>query len=238
VGANRTHNPPHASRFFGQLLHKPQDFRYTHFLNPQSTLKILPAETIIKTLKMSKLPLLTPFLQRQRYKMVLPFLKGAVLDLGCGLATVSDFLEPDQRYVGVEVSSPWMDYLRAHRPQHTFYQRDFDVEPLNLDLKFDTILLVAVIEHLEQPGFLLKQLPALLKPKGKVVITTPSPLGDRVHQVGAKIGLFSKEAMHEHETIFTPATLQTIVEANGLELVHARNFLFGGNQLFICQARV
>jgi 2-polyprenyl-3-methyl-5-hydroxy-6-metoxy-1,4-benzoquinol methylase len=165
--------------------------------------------------------------------MVVPFLKGDVLDLGCGLATVSEFLEKDQRYVGVEVSEPWMDYLRTHRPQHTFYQRNFDVEPLNLDLKFDTILLIAVIEHLKQPGTLLGQLPAFLKPGGKVVITTPSPWGDRVHRVGAHIGLFSKEAMHEHETIFTPTTLQTIMEANGLELVHARNFLFGGNQLFI-----
>jgi 2-polyprenyl-3-methyl-5-hydroxy-6-metoxy-1,4-benzoquinol methylase len=170
--------------------------------------------------------------------MVLPFLEGDVLDLGCGLATVSEFLEPGQRYVGVEVSSSWMDYLRTHRPQHTFYQRDFDVEPLNLDLKFDTILLIAVIEHLEQPGFLLKQLPALLRPTGKVVITTPSPLGDRVHQVGSKIGLFSKEAQHEHETIYTTGSMRNILEANGLELISARKFLLGGNQLFIGQARV
>ncbi len=187
---------------------------------------------------MSRYPLLTPFLQKQRYKMVIPYLKGDVLDLGCGLATVSEFLEPDQRYVGVEVSAPWMDYLRSHRPQYDFYQRDFDIEQLNLDQKFDTILLIAVIEHLEKPGFLLKQLPGLLKPAGKVVITTPSPLGDRIHQIGAKIGLFSKEAQHEHETIFTLASLQSIAIDNGLELTQARKFLLGGNQLFICQARV
>ena len=47
--------------------------------------------------------------------------------------------------------------------------------------------------------------------------------------------MFSLEAMHEHETIFTRDSLNTLAMANGLELIQYRTFLLGGNQLFIFQ---
>ena len=180
--------------------------------------------------------LLTPFLQKQRFGIIQPYLAGDVLDLGCGLALVSEMLKPDQRYVGVEGPSSFLEWLHAHRPELSFYQRDLDMQPLDLGQKFDTILMIAVIEHLEKPGFVLSQMPSHLKTDGRLVITTPSPAGDRIHQIGARLGLFSKEAMHEHETIFTRTSLNRLAEQNALELIQYRTFLLGGNQLFIFQA--
>jgi 2-polyprenyl-3-methyl-5-hydroxy-6-metoxy-1,4-benzoquinol methylase len=180
--------------------------------------------------------LLTPFLQKQRFAIIRPYLSGDILDLGCGLALISEMLEPGQRYVGVEGPSSFLDWLHTHRPEHSFYQRDLDVQPLALDQKFDTILMIAVIEHLEKPGFVLSQVPFHLKTNGRLVITTPSPIGDRIHQIGARVGLFSKEAMHEHETIFTKNSLKNLAGQKGLELILYRTFLLGGNQLFIFQA--
>jgi len=180
--------------------------------------------------------LFTPFLQKQRFAIIQPYLTGDVLDLGCGLAIISELLGPDQRYVGVEGPPGFLEWLQTHRSQHSFYQRDLDVQPLNLGQQFDTILLIAVIEHLKNPGFLLGQIPVHLKTGGQLVATTPSPAGDRIHQIGARLGLFSKEAMHEHETIFTRNSLNSLAEENGLELIHYQKFLMGGNQLFLFQS--
>ena len=191
-------------------------------------------------LKMSSL--LTPFLQKRRFAVIQPYLKGDVLDLGCGLALISEMLKPDQHYVGIEGPSVFLEWLQTHRPQRTFYQRDLDLQNIALNQHFDTIVMVAVIEHLERPGFVLSQIPLHLKPGGGLVITTPSPSGDRIHQsgdrihqIGARFGLFSQEAMHAHETIFTRDSLNKLAMANGLELIQYRTFLLDGNQLFIFQ---
>ena len=144
-------------------------------------------------------------------------------------------LRQTRHYVGIEGPSVFLEWLQTHRPQHTFYQRDLDLQNIALNQHFDTIVMVAVIEHLERPGFVLSQIPLHLKPGGRLVITTPSPSGDRIHQIGARLGLFSQEAMHEHETIFTRDSLNKLAMANGLELIQYRTFLLGGNQLFIFQ---
>jgi 2-polyprenyl-3-methyl-5-hydroxy-6-metoxy-1,4-benzoquinol methylase len=182
-------------------------------------------------------PLFTGFLQRQRLKMVRPYLQGDILDLGCGDASLLAWVSPGQVYVGVDSRAPLVANLKRRFPEHRFYRRDLDRDPLGLPRRFHTIVLLAVIEHLSDPGRVLSQLPASLHPGGRVLMTTPSPIGDRIHQVGARAGLFSREASQEHKIIFTRSVLRDYLWQNGLELNLYRPFLFGGNQLFVCTAR-
>jgi len=177
------------------------------------------------------------YLQNQRLRAVAPYLQGDVLDLGCGLGRVLEWMQPGQGYVGVEGPAAFVDWLRQHHPQHEFHQRDLNTDPLALQRQFDTILMVAVIEHLANPRQVLRQIPAYLRPGGRLVITTPSPGGDRLHQLGARLGLFSKAAMEEHESIFDRQRLAALLAQNGLQLVVFRRLLLGGNQLFVCQAQ-
>jgi SAM-dependent methyltransferase len=181
--------------------------------------------------------ILSGFLQRRRIQAVGHFLHGDVLDLGCGDGTLAAFVEPGRAYVGVDGRAGIMPTLRARFPIYAFHCRDLDSEPLALAQRFDTIALLALIEHLSRPGWMLGQLAEHLRPGGQVVITTPSPIGNRIHQVGARIGLFSLEAMQEHKTIFTRDTLVDCLGQHGLRLNLFRYFLFGGNQLFVCEAR-
>jgi SAM-dependent methyltransferase len=181
-------------------------------------------------------PVFTSFLQRQRLKIVRPYLRGDILDLGCGDAALLPLVGPGQAYTGVDGRGALVADLRGQYPQREFYQRDLDREPLAVPGRFDTIVMLAVIEHLSDPARILRQLPGCLKPGGQVLMTTPSPVGDRVHQVGARAGLFSMEASQEHNIIFTPAVLREYLERNGLHLSEYRPFLLGGNQLFVCTA--
>ncbi len=114
---------------------------------------------------------------------------------------------------------------------------DLNTGLLDFDQSFDTILMIAVIEHLINPSHLLQQLPKCLKPGGQLVLTTPSPLGDLIHRIGARLGLFSMIAVHDHEIIFSYQSLHPILSDCGFIISTYRRFLLGGNQLFICSPR-
>jgi SAM-dependent methyltransferase len=178
-------------------------------------------------------PLLSPFLQRQRFHAIHPYLFGDILDLGCGHAEVTQLLEEAQSYIGIEQDVNLISWLEENFPSRKFYQRDLDCEDLDIPGRFDTILMVALIEHLRNPERLLSQLPGYLKDEGKLVITTPTPFGDRIHRIGARLGFFSMIAVRDHETIYTKTKLRSLLEKNGFALIHHRSFLIGGNQLFV-----
>lgn len=180
-------------------------------------------------------PLLSAFLLQRRLAAVTPFLRGDVLDLGCGGADIAARLRPDQAYVGVDWRAALIDQLRARWPRHTFYQRDFDTQPLALPRRFDTVVMLAVIEHLSQPDHLFAQLCAVLQPGGQVVMTSPSAWGNWLHGWGARVGLFSREAAREHNLIFSRDLLADRVRPHGMALAHYSTFGAGGNQLFVCR---
>jgi 2-polyprenyl-3-methyl-5-hydroxy-6-metoxy-1,4-benzoquinol methylase len=178
--------------------------------------------------------LFSHFLTRQRLRQALPYLKGSILDIGCGRANVLEYIAPEQAYVGVDRDENIYQWLLKNHPEREFHQMNVAKQNLNLGRKFDTILMLAVIEHLTQPQKALRQASAHLNPGGKLLITTPSPLGDRIHRFGARFRLFSPLAVKDHETIFTRESLQTLLSECGLRLEKYQQFLLGGNQLFIC----
>ena len=124
-------------------------------------------------------PLMTDYLRRRRNELVSRYIRGDVLDIGCGLGTIIPFLDAGQRYVGIEINQEFVAYLNPRFPQRKFYNCNVDEEPLELgDERFDTVLLVAVIEHLAHPEKALAEIQKYLLPSGSLVITTP-PSGDR-----------------------------------------------------------
>lgn len=181
--------------------------------------------------------LLSGFLQNQRLAAIRPFITGAVLDVGCGNARLADGLAPGQTYIGVDGNPALIQQLQKQRPHYAFYQRNLDADDLNLPHTFDTIVMLALVEHLSRPELLFRQLPRYLKPGGRVLITTPSPFGHRIHAWGARVGLFSREAADDHKTIFTLASLRTSLNSSGLVVLHQRLFLSGGNQLCVSAAQ-
>ena len=178
--------------------------------------------------------LLSSFLQRQRLNIAKPYIHGDVLDLGCGFGEITG-LVPPSNYIGVDGQSKIVDWLKTNHPAYQFLCYNLDNDQLFFDKKFDTIVMLAVIEHLANPDNVLSQIPDLLKDGGLLILTTPAPVGDIVHQIGAKIGLFSKHAVEDHEIIFTLNIIKPYLIRNSLDIKKFRRFLFGTNQLFICE---
>ncbi|MGB7117954.1 MAG: class I SAM-dependent methyltransferase [Anaerolineales bacterium] len=182
-------------------------------------------------------PLLAQYVLQKRTLMVLPYIQGDVLDLGCGVSSIPKYLDPDSKYVGVEINTKFIKWSKENYPQYTFYQRDLENGQLILNSQFDTVLMIAVLEHLRNPGNILRQIPVLLKPDGKFVLTTPTPLGGKIHAIGARINLFYKEAADQHEGFYNRTQISTLLCKYCLEITCFERFLYGGNQLVVCKKR-
>ncbi len=181
-------------------------------------------------------PLLSEMIKKERWDRVLPYIQGDILDIGCSWTSLPDRVAELTSYTGVDTNLEALTYCRKKYPQHQFLQCDLDTEELNPGRTgFTVIVMAAVIEHLRYPEQLLRRLHPLLAPTGHLLITTPSPLGDKVHQIGGRIGLFYSEETVQHITIFNRRTLTDIATAAGYKVIRYQPFLFGTNQLLVAQ---
>ena len=170
--------------------------------------------------------LLSSFLRRQRLKVAAPLLKGRVLDFGCGSGELARVCPPE-RYVGFDSDQESIALARHRFPLHHFSERLPEGEP------FDTIAALAVIEHVPKPSATAAQWRGMLAAGGQIVLTTPHSSFGWIHELGAKIGLFSAHAAEEHQELINFSGMKTIAASGGLTILTYRRFLFGANQLFV-----
>jgi 2-polyprenyl-3-methyl-5-hydroxy-6-metoxy-1,4-benzoquinol methylase len=162
---------------------------------------------------------------------VKPFIHGRVLDLGCGSGKLAEEVLPEQ-YLGVDADNDVIERARRKYPRH-----QFEVSMPKGKRAFDTIVMLAVIEHLNDPGDLIRFLSKHLSytDKSSLIITTPTPVAAPILTLGSYMGLFSKVAHEEHRGLISRCALELIGHDAGLSLILYRRFLFGMNQLAIYQ---
>ena len=173
--------------------------------------------------------LLSPYLKKKRLQAAASHLQGRVLDFGCGSGGLAEFVQPDM-YLGVDMDEISIQQAKRKHPLHTFVQKI----PADAG-KFEAIVALAVIEHVEKPAAFLVYLKGYLSdsPSARMVITTPHPLVDWVHTVGSRIGLFSRHANEEHKDLLGLTQLRKTGATALLEMANYGRFLFGANQIAI-----
>lgn len=90
---------------------------------------------------------------------------------------------------------------------------------------FDYVTMLAVIEHISDPGPLLKEITRVLKPGGKLIITTPIRFADKV------INIYAKEIEEEHVRWYDLSAITDLAGKDYMIRGYHR-FLFGLNQVF------
>jgi 2-polyprenyl-3-methyl-5-hydroxy-6-metoxy-1,4-benzoquinol methylase len=170
--------------------------------------------------------LLSPFLRNRRIASAVPFIEGRVLDIGCGVGILAGRYAPDQ-YFGFDTDVESIELARKGYPHHRFDTA------LPAGEIFDTIVGLAVIEHVPRPVEMLRQLRSHLAPDGKIVLTTPHPAFEWLHMLGSILGLFSDAAAEEHETLLDEKAMRQLGFDADLDIDISRRFLFGANQVFV-----
>jgi 2-polyprenyl-3-methyl-5-hydroxy-6-metoxy-1,4-benzoquinol methylase len=173
--------------------------------------------------------LFSPFLRRQRLNAALPYLRGRVLDFGCGTGKLSRFLAP-RNYLGIDSDRHVIETAHLENPGYLF-QTEFP----SPQEKFDTVVMLAVIEHVSDPAALLCRLAGCLVPSAEstLLLTTPAPFGGGIHALGAALGVFSRHAAEEHHALLGRSSLHIVAQGSGLLPLVYRRFLFGLNQLMV-----
>jgi 2-polyprenyl-3-methyl-5-hydroxy-6-metoxy-1,4-benzoquinol methylase len=177
--------------------------------------------------------LLSPFLRQRRIANTINYIKGKVLDFGCGTGLLAKYI-PSKFYIGVDIDQDSLDIAKKNSPGYTFLNTNkIGFNDIKQHGPFDTMVLMAVIEHIKEPDKLLVELSKLINYSGQIVITTPHPASSIIHNIGSKIGLFSKTANKQHENYYNYEQMKRLCLKNNLKILNYKRFLLGINQLFI-----
>lgn len=107
--------------------------------------------------------------------------QGEIIELGCHVGfNLIRYARMGYKITGVDISSTLLEEANRRR-----LSEDRDVceritlikswiEDLNLDKKFDSIILTETLEHVIDPLPIMEKAKSLLKPDGQLFITTPS----------------------------------------------------------------
>jgi ubiquinone/menaquinone biosynthesis C-methylase UbiE len=106
---------------------------------------------------------------------------GNVLDVGCGNGIISLQLGQDGFNIkGIDVSDKAIEKARASNPFSNVQFEVADADKLKASGEsFDAIICSEVLEHLNYPGRLLKELLPILKDSGILIVTVPNGNGPR-----------------------------------------------------------
>ncbi|MDF2841312.1 MAG: Methyltransferase type 12, partial [Clostridia bacterium] len=118
----------------------------------------------------------------RRYEFASQFVAGSVLDIACGVGygmqilLENDGLGKIKNIIGVDIDQETVEYARSHygNEKASYIVDDAAAPDLTARLgSFDTIVSFETIEHLEDDEAFMNNLFNLLKPSGKLIISTP-----------------------------------------------------------------
>jgi SAM-dependent methyltransferase len=165
------------------------------------------------------------FLAGRRVRAVLPHVRGRLLDIGCGYNNlVRQYF--DGVGVGVDVH-PWPGVDRLVD----------DAASLEWDAhSFDTITIVAALNHMPNRKAVLQEAWRLLKPDGRVVVTMLTPRISRVwHWARAPWDTDQCERQMKTGEVygFTSAQVIGLFQSCGFALESRQRFMLGFNHMYI-----
>lgn len=128
-------------------------------------------------IKSSKNPLKYLALESSIYYSVYNFIKHqpkcSVLEVGCGYGYLTYALAREGFNVtGIDISENAIKSAKENFGDH--FSNESLKELLNRNIKFDLIVSTEVIEHVDEPSEFFGLCVSLLKPDGKILLTTPN----------------------------------------------------------------
>jgi SAM-dependent methyltransferase len=152
-----------------------------------------------------------------------------VLDIGCHQGELFSWLG------GKIAPSVGLDplYKETSSPgKHQFFARNFP-EGLPLDANsFDAVVLLATLEHIHEKSAIAGGVARVLRPGGRVIITVPSPLVDKLLEFLLFLHIVDGMSLDQHHG-FKPSDLPGIFIPEGFSLRKEQKFQFGLNNLYV-----
>ena len=137
-----------------------------------------------------------------------PHLGHRVLEVGAGLGAITARYERGRDVVANDVSAPCVRALRERFADHPNVRvEDRDLRALDLDARFDSVLMVNVLEHIADDVEALRRLSWLLVPGGDVVVYVPA-LNGLYGALDEKVGHYRRYSVWRLCEVFREAGLE------------------------------
>ncbi len=151
--------------------------------------------------------------QLERYLQYLIPSNSSVIEIGCGTGDLLAALNPI-RGVGIDISSKMIGIARKKFPHLQFETGDF--ENLELEEKFNYIVVVETIGHVSDIQSALKELHKICKPETRVIIVYYNYLWEPVLKFAEIVGLKTKQPLQHWLPIDDIANL---LDLNNFEII-------------------
>jgi 2-polyprenyl-3-methyl-5-hydroxy-6-metoxy-1,4-benzoquinol methylase len=143
--------------------------------------------------------------------------RGRLLQVGCSYGLLLD--EARRRGYDVEGVELSREAARYSRERLGLKVHEMAIEELELEgARYDAILLVDVLEHLEDPLATLEYLRAALAPGGAMLIVTPDPASIVARAAGSRWWCY----VPAHLCLIPRRTLRELLKARGLTVLADR----------------
>lgn len=159
------------------------------------------------------------WLSQRAIRKYLPAPQGLeVLDLGCGYRAtlLQSFNGVQKRLLGVDFQIA--PELKAD-PRLTFVEAAVEHTVTTFaSATFDVVLLISVLEHLWEPGEVLKQCHRILRPRGVLLVNVPTWRGKFFLEFSAfTLGTSPKLEMDDHKMYYDKRDLWPLLVAAGFK---------------------
>ncbi len=152
---------------------------------------------------------------------------GTLLDLGCNRGAYSA-LYSNGTVIGVDISKRVLGIARSRYPAIPFVQGDAQNVGFLKRESVDAILCSEMIEHVLEPDKVLSECHAVLRPGGKLLVTTPNYRKNRPSwvSVGAmsEYGINGVRGTDYYHTAFRPEELRELALAAGFRSANVGTF--------------
>lgn len=170
------------------------------------------------------------FLRVHTLRPFLPAGQAVILDLGCGPRPWFRYLEPAERERFSLTAIDQRAYPSVSDGSLTFVQANIEA-PLPFEVgTFDLVTMLAVLEHLNNPVAVLGQIQRVLRPNGRLLLTTPTWRAKPILELLAfRLHLIDQREIADHKRYFNANELRQFLIDAGFKIKTLRSFEFGCN---------
>lgn len=154
-----------------------------------------------------------------------------VYDIGCGSSPILSLISVKEKH-GVELNADKVAFMRD-KDRTSEYRVGSALDTGLPDECASVVVCVEVIEHIDKPHLLMKELTRIAKRNGRIIIATPDFASWRWNVTELLYGLLMTNGYHcEHNVKFTESSLRALGEAHGLDWLCTEK-VFGADMVVV-----